>query len=163
LSQYLCFFFEALCYVGLNEPSKVLELYKQDGNVIIDENYLISTAFMMTANMDKAIEKTQISIYITSAQFYITIDNKEKAIDMLSDFNTLVTSGIFPLILTGDMFFDKIDNWLQSFDLGNATPRNSKTIERSILSVIQSPMFEALREFPRYKLIVENLNLHFGG
>lgn len=208
-------YFEALCYVSLNEPFKVLELYKQDDNVIIDENYLLSTAFMMTANIDKAIEKTQISIYqyilaaiqtmtlylqmnisnpsvgevilekiftlckvfdiknlhpatminiyITSAQFYITIDIKEKALDMLSDFNILVTSGIFPLILKGDTFFNKIDNWLQSFDLGNATPRNSKTIERSILSMIQSPMFEALRDYTRYKHIVQNLKSHFGG
>ena len=182
--------------------------------MINDENYLLSTAFMMTGNINKAIEKTQISIYqytlsalqsmtfylqmntsnpsvgeiileriftlckvfdikklhpstminiyITSAQFYITIGDNEKALDMLSDFNTLVTSGIFPLILKGDMFFDKIDNWIQNFDLGNATPRDSKTIERSILSVIQSSMFEALRDFPRYKHIVENLNLHFG-
>lgn len=208
-------YFEAICYISLNEPLRVLELFDQDDKMIIDENYLLSTAYMMTSNMDKAIEKTQISIYqytlavlqsmisylqinisnpsvgeniieklfslckvfnikrlhpatmisiyITAAQFYIMIDNKEKALDMLSEFNSLVTSGIFPLILKGDMFFDKIDNWLQNFDLGNEMPRNSKTIEHSILSMIQSPMFEALKDFMRYKHIVENLKSHFGG
>lgn len=208
-------YFEAICYISLNEPFRVLELLEQDDKMIIDENYLLSTAFMMTANMDKALEKTQISIYqytlavlqsmvsylqmnisnpsvaentlekiftickvfdmknlhpatmisiyITSAQFYIVNDNKDKALDMLSEFNNLVTSGIFPLMLKGDMYFDKIDNWLQNFDLGNEMPRNSKTIEHSILSMIQSSTFEALRDFTRYKHIVENLNLHFGG
>lgn len=208
-------YFEAICYLSLNEPFQVLELFEQDDKMIIDESCILSTAFTMTGNMDKAIEKTQISIYqytltvlqsmtfylqmnisnpsvgeiilerilslcnvfdiknlhpatminvyITSAQFYITIGDKEKALDMLSDFYALATSGVFPLILKGDMFFDKIDNWLQNFDLGNAMPRNIKTIERSILSIIQSPVFEALRDFPRYNHIVENLNLYFGG
>ena len=105
-----------------------------------------------------------VQIYLAAAQGYVLQGNNEKAIDMISKYADLCISDAFPYELHGDSFFDSLDSWFEDFDLGKQMPRDQKVVYASMLQVISNnPMFEALKDNPRYKSIIEKMKTKLGG
>jgi len=97
-------------------------------------------------------------MYICASQGYLAQKNYDKALDMLQKYAELATGGIYPLSLHGDSFFDLLDDWLHELELGNALPRDDKTIRKSMADVIvNNPAYAVLSGEPRFKNIIEKL------
>ena len=98
-----------------------------------------------------------IGIYLSAAQGYCMQQNHERALDMLEEYAGIVTGNIYPLRLQGDSFFDQLNSWLEQLDLGTGLPRDEKTIKKSMLGVVESPVFSALAQEERYHALLERL------
>lgn len=98
------------------------------------------------------------NLYIAAAQGYLAQGNRERALDLLEEYEELGTGDIYPLKLQGDDFFHLIDPWLAEFDLGTGLPRDEKTIKESMVEVLTAnPVFAALHEDIRYQKIAARL------
>ena len=63
-----------------------------------------------------------------------------------------------PLKFRSTPFFDKIENWYETFDLGNTTPRDEVIIKQSALDVlVNNPIFMPLKEDERFIHLVNRI------
>ncbi|SFR76735.1 helix-turn-helix domain-containing protein [Anaeromicropila populeti] len=124
----------------------------------VDEILRRSMALKEIFDLDKLHPNTMAQIYFAAAQTYSNNKKYEEALEMLQKYTDLCTKNFFPYSLHGDIFFNKIDGWLEEFDLGNSSPRNEKVIKESMLQSVESnPAFRVLEEYPKYKNILELL------
>jgi len=99
-----------------------------------------------------------ITMLLSAAATYATINNKEKTLDLLEEYAKISISGIFPLKLHGDEFFDMVDGALENLDLGTEMVRSEDTVKQSMLQgVIQNPAFQQYSKDTRYKKVVKML------
>ena len=109
-------------------------------------------------NMDELHPNTTAGIYITGAQIYCMHGENAKALDMLERYTYICEHCFFPLVLHGDAFFDRIDEWFLQFDLGNQAPRSEKLIVSSMVEAVEkNPAFAGLMDEKRYKAVVKRL------
>lgn len=101
-----------------------------------------------------------LSAYIASAQVFTMQDKKEDAIKMLEKYvRILRTPGLFPLKLHGNSFFDSLDSYFDSLDLGTYPPRSDEVIKQSAKdAVLRNPGFEPLKNEPKFLQLSEKLN-----
>jgi len=99
-----------------------------------------------------------ITMLLSAAGTYATIENKERTLELLEEYAKLSASGIFPLKLQGDEFFDMVDGALADFDLGTEMVRSEETVKQSMLQgVLQNPAFQQYSDDTRYKNAVKML------
>ena len=98
-------------------------------------------------------------IHSTAAQLFIRQNKKEKALNALEAYVDLVSNqDLFPLKLKGNDFFDALDSFFDSSELGRAAPRNDEVIKQSIKDLIlNNPVFEQLQAEERYQHLVKKL------
>lgn len=98
------------------------------------------------------------NLYAAAAQGYMLQEKPEKALDMLERYAGLAAGNIDPLRLHGDSYFDLLEEWLETLDLGGSLPRDEKTVRKSMTDlVVANPFFAPLAEDARYKLIIRKL------
>lgn len=100
------------------------------------------------------------SLYLSSAYIYAMQGENNSALDMLEKYvEILYKPGVFPLkMLKGNDFFDSLEDYFNSLDLGGELPRSEKLIKKSIKeSVINNPVFNNLSSEDRYKRIIKKL------
>ncbi|WP_071458984.1 helix-turn-helix domain-containing protein [Bacillus massilinigeriensis] len=144
----------------------LLSLLQLEGADAEKANTIIAriTSIADEFEVEKLHPSTMLAIYLTMAGIFVMQDDTEKALSALQKYCDLAVGSIFPIILHGDSFFDKIDGWLSELDLGVEAPRNDKTIKRSIVeSVTNNPAFAALSDHRKYKNIVGKLSAVLGG
>ncbi|HMM07173.1 MAG TPA: helix-turn-helix transcriptional regulator [Clostridiales bacterium] len=96
--------------------------------------------------------------YLNAAHGYLMQQNNDGALEMLKKYTETVTGDIYPLCLHGDDFFDLIENWLAQLDIGNALPRDEKTIRKSMANAVtENPAFAALKDDPHFLKIIAKL------
>lgn len=96
--------------------------------------------------------------YLHAAHGYLLQQNNDGALEMLKKYTETVTGDIYPLCLHGDDFFDLIEDWLSQLDIGNALPRDEKTIRKSMAAAVtENPAFAALKDDPRFLKITAKL------
>ncbi len=99
-----------------------------------------------------------LNLYAAAAQGYMLQEKPERALDMLERYADLAATGIDPLRLHGDGYFDLLEEWFGTLDLGGSLPRDEKTVRKSMTDlVVVNPAFAALAEEARYSLIVKKL------
>lgn len=100
-----------------------------------------------------------LTAYITLAQESVSRGENEKALDMLERYAGLAASGIYPLYLHGDSYFDLLDEWLEeNCALGGDLPRSQSAVREDIVrAVTKNPAFAPLSGSIRYKNILQRL------
>lgn len=99
-----------------------------------------------------------VALYLSAAQGYLTQEKHDQALNMLQLYTEVVTSDIYPLQLHGDDFFDLLEPWILTLDLGSSLPRDEKTIRNSMVSAItQNPTFGVLADDPRFQNLIDRL------
>ena len=82
----------------------------------------------------------------------------DRALDLLDEYTRIVTGDIYPLMLKGDAFFDRVEPWLKRIDLGGALPRDEKIIRKSMVdAVAENPAFSQLTGEPRFRILLDRL------
>lgn len=99
------------------------------------------------------------SFYLIAAQGQMGLGRGEEALRMLEKYADLATRDVYPLKLRADAYFDGIEEWLEeTLPLGNAAPREEKSIRRDMTrAVADHPAFAGLQEEPRYQNILRRL------
>lgn len=127
---------------------------------ILSRVLAIAAAF----KLNKLHPNSMGQLYYAAAHGYTVQGDIDKALDMLKNYADLCSTGFFPFLLHGDNFFNSIDDWFSELDLGTAAPRDEKVIKESMLqAVLANPVFDALKDQPRYKSTVEILKANLGG
>jgi len=99
-----------------------------------------------------------ITMLLAAAGTYASINNKEETINLLEEYAKISVSGIFPLKLHGDEFFDMVEGELENLDLGTEMVRSEEAVKQSMLQgVIQNPTFQQYSDDARYKKVVKML------
>jgi len=113
-------------------------------------------AIVESFDIKKLQPSTMISFYVVAAQGYILNQNTEKALDLLEQYEELVTSDI-TLQLKGDGFFNSIDNWLNETGTDNPIKSHEAVKQSLVEVVVNNPVLSALKDNPRFQRIVKKL------
>lgn len=108
---------------------------------------------------DKLHPGIMLTCYITMAQGWMVLGEREKALEVLERYTELVCGDIYPMRLKGDEYFDLLDDWFeQELSLGEYPPRDESVIRHSMTqAVAENPVFAGLADEPRFRKIVERL------
>lgn len=130
-----------------------------------EETYKRALAIIETFDLKHLHPALPVKFYLISAQVYVRLGNEDKALEILEEYAELVTGDIYPLKLKEDEYFNLLEAWIESLDLGNSLPRDEKIIRQSMVEgVTANPAFGALADNPRFQRIVERLkNKLLGG
>ena len=117
--------------------------------------YAVSDAFRIETLHPGII----LTCYITMAQGWMKMEEKEKALEVLEQYAELADGDIYPVRLRGDEYFDLLDGWFEEeLSLGEYPPRNEKVIRHSVTqAVAENPVFAGLADEPRFRKILEHL------
>ncbi|NLG81045.1 MAG: helix-turn-helix transcriptional regulator [Bacilli bacterium] len=147
--QFLCNLFDSLVnYLRLCHDN--IEQF--------DETYKRALGLAEVFNLKKLHPTLLTKLYIAASEGYVIFGNNQKALEILEKYTELVTGAIYPLKLTGDDYFNLINQWIEELDLGNSPPRSEKIIRKSMAEiVIYNPAFTPLESEVRFKWIVDKL------
>lgn len=108
--------------------------------------------------IDQLHPTMMLSVYLSAAQGWCTLGKTEQAIDLLRRYCVIVQGLPSKLELHGDEFFDLLDNWFETFELGTLMPRDEKSVRKSMKDAIaNSPVFAPLARDPRFLSILDKL------
>ncbi len=99
------------------------------------------------------------TFYLTAAALYASKGKSGQALDLLETYVALLTrEGVFPLRLKGDGFFDRLEPYFASLNLGTDTPRSDILIRKDMeTAVSQNPAFRSLRDDERFQRVLRRL------
>lgn len=208
---------QALVHLQLGQAQQVIDMLEKISNpykMTAQNGKILTQAYMMTGNMDKADSFTQSNMYVnilslisnaasylaihakepaicedtiirieqvieiynlaklypnTTAVFeyqatacYLLQDNKEKALKHLEKY----VSALFelfssdPIVLHGDNYFNKVEEWFDDFGNGANAPRSRKVVLDDAKHTLNHPVFDVLKQetcFIRLKTKLEEL------
>lgn len=98
---------------------------------------------------------TPLILYLTAAQGFLELGNREKALELLERYASLASSAIFPIRLHGDPYFDLLNEWLEeNLMLGSAPPRDDVVIKKDIAAALtENPAFAPLHAEPGFQAL----------
>lgn len=121
-------------------------------------------SIMEVFKIEKLHPNTALQVYYLAAQSYAIQGKKHESLKMLGKYAEVCISGIFPITLNGDEFFNYIEQWIDEFDLGREAPREDKVIKDSMIQCITgNPIFKDFADEPIYKNLINILESKFGG
>lgn len=207
---------QAMVSLQLNRPQDVIDsLEKTYTPTTINTNnqrgLLLSKAYIMTGNMEKADSFTQISMYgdilslLGNATHYLSIhandfpvceqtilridklidayalsdlhpnntclfeyqaaicyllhDKKDEALMRLEKYVSCLIKlfSSYHLMLHGDDYFNKIDEWFARLEGGAAAPRDRKLVAEDITHSFEQPVFTALDGEPAFERLKKKI------
>lgn len=110
-----------------------------------------------------AAEKLQplsyLQIYLAAAYIFALQGNINEALDALEAYVKIaVDPRLFPMELHGDDFFDSLDAFFDSLEIGTQMPRSETIVKQSMKDgVLKNPVFDILREEERFKLLIKKI------
>lgn len=137
----------------------MIGLYTDDSNKM-DACLKKALDFGKIFDLEELHPASCFSFYLIAASAYHSIGKSNQALSLLEAYTDLATQkNIFPLTLKGNDFFDRLESYFSSLNLGTQPPRSEILIRQDIVSsVTQNPTFETLHEDKRFQQIVNRLN-----
>lgn len=100
-----------------------------------------------------------LQFHITTATFYVANHDYEKTLFHLQLFaDTLYKLIDANIALSGDSYFDCLDEWLEDLPIGSPLPRDKKFILSSAITFLSSPIFAEIKDLPEFKKILKKLS-----
>lgn len=111
-------------------------------------------------DLEKLHPASYFSFYLVAASAYHSIGKRDQALNLLESYTDLATlKNVFPLTLKGNDFFDRLESYFSSLNLGTHPPRSETLIRKDIVSTVaHNPAFETLHGDKRFQQIVNRLN-----
>ena len=135
-----------------------------DATEQFEETYRRALAVIEAFDIKKLHPALLVKFYIMSAQGYTMAGNTDKALEILENYAELVTGDIYPLKLQGDDYFNLLEEWIETLDLGDALPRDNKIICQSMVDgVVKNPAFTTLTDEPQFQRIVQKVKSNLLG
>lgn len=137
----------------------MIELYADDPEKI-DACIQNAVDFGKIFNLEELHPASCFTLYLTAASVCNSASKSDLALDLLEAYTDLVTRrSVFPLKLKGNAFFDRLEPYFSSLNLGTHLPRNEALIRKDLVSTVtQNPAFQTLQENKRFQQIIRRLN-----
>lgn len=122
-------------------------------------------AVIATFDMESLHPNSVSNYHYQAAVTYCMHQQEEKAYERLEHFVSLVIRLLQEgIVLHGDEFFDKLDSWFETLDLGAQGVRTGKFVMESAVSALENPVFGGMEHKERLdslknKLIAEGERL----
>ena len=112
-------------------------------------------------DLDTLHPNTMAQVYHAAAQVYAIHQDADTTLAFLADYTEVCVSDFFPYALHGDDYFDAIQPWFETFDLGVGPPRSEDVIKQSMLDgLVANPLFDFLKEDRRFVDLIKKLEAH---
>ncbi|WP_026393938.1 helix-turn-helix domain-containing protein [Acetobacterium malicum] len=112
-------------------------------------------------DLDALHPNTMAQVYHAAAQVYAIHQNADTTLAYLSNYTQVCVSDFFPYALHGDDYFDAIQPWFETFDLGVGPPRSEEVIKQSMVDgLVANPLFDFLKADHRFQDLVRQLEAH---
>lgn len=107
----------------------------------------------------KILPHQYFALYLNAAALYAAERNISRSLDMLEAYTDIATdTTIYPLKLRDSNFFDRLEQYYNTQDLGNSPPRSEILIKKDLKDiVINNPAFFRLIQEERYRHIIRRL------
>lgn len=126
-----------LCETTIDRISKVIQIY----------------------DLENLHPNTSLQFYYQTAIFYCHSQQKQKALEKLRIFVTECVKFLeHGVVLHGDSYFNRLDEWFEEFALGTEAPRSKTLIWDSLMQGILNPQLSLLFEEEEYKRMMNELN-----
>ncbi|ADU26901.1 helix-turn-helix domain-containing protein [Ethanoligenens harbinense] len=104
------------------------------------------------------------TLYLTAAALYAALHQNDRALDLLEAYVDLLSrKDVFPLKLKGSAFFDRLEPYFQTLNLGTNVPRSNALICRDLKTTVTgNPAFQTLKDESRFRRIIRRLE-HWEG
>ena len=99
------------------------------------------------------------SLYLAAASLFVSVSNPDRALEILEAYTDIATDrSIYPLKLRGGDFFDRLEAYYKTQNLGTDTPRSEKLIKKDLKEIVlNSPAFAALSDNERFRRLTDRL------
>ena len=99
------------------------------------------------------------SLYLSAAALFQAANKTDRALDMLEAYTDIVTDRtIYPLKLRGSDFFDRLEAFYDTQNLGTSVPRSEKLIKKDMKEIVLSnPSFSPLHDNARFRRLAARL------
>lgn len=105
-----------------------------------------------------------LNFYMACAQVYCGAGMDEKALGMLGEYVRVCTTAEELFMLRGDRYFDKVDAWVNNFELGNKAPLDARTVRQALITgVTGNPALSRLADNKDFLKMAEKLRSKLGG
>ena len=127
-----------------------------------EETVRRALAVMDAYAVDTLHPNTAAQVCLAGAQAFAGLSMTDEALRLLRRYVTLCAH--FRTTLAGDAYFNAIEPWLKSLDLGGDAPRDERLIRESILAALtQNPAFAAMADDVRFRALIETVRQQGGG
>lgn len=112
-------------------------------------------------HLDALHPNTMAQVYHAAAQVYAIHQDADTTLSYLADYTKVCISDFFPYALHGDNYFDAIQPWFETFDLGVGPPRSEEVIKQSMLDgLVANPQFDFIKMDRRFQDLIKQLEAH---
>lgn len=155
-------FTQAILYLHLllliGDSTYFIALHMQDKE-ICEETIERVDSVIQAYHMEYLHPNVTAGYYYQVAVYKAVYKEKEEAIKRLNKYAQTVCSLMKNGTLHGDSYFNKLDSWFETLDLGKQMPRNRKFVMQSVRENLNNPVFDELREMNEFiridKLLAE--------
>ena len=109
----------------------------------IDQIEQRALAVISAYALDRIHPNTTLNAYYAFVLHFCQTEQYERAQHYLIHYMQVVREHLFPVTLKGDAYFDQMDDWLQTLDLGTVALRSDKMIKQSIIESLHHPFIKA--------------------
>lgn len=111
-----------------------------------------------TYQLEKLHPNTALQFHYQAAVYYCAHNEKEKALKELSQFVSttiqLIEGG---LVLHGDDYFNRVEEWFGGFALKKEAPRDERVVLDSIIPAMEHPLLAILFDSEEYKKLKKKI------
>lgn len=109
--------------------------------------------------LKKMLPHLYFTLYLTTAALFASQNLNDRALEILEMYVDLLSQkDVFPLKIKGSKFFNLLEPYFDSFNLGTSLPRSDKLVLKDLKkAVTDNPAFKALAGEERYCKIVRRL------
>ena len=99
------------------------------------------------------------ALYLAAAALFTSANEPDRALDMLEAYTDIATDrATYPLKLKGGDFFDRLEAYYDTLNLGTGVPRSEKLIKKDLKEIVlTNPAFTALHENARFHRLAGRL------
>lgn len=107
--------------------------------------------------MEKLHPNLAAQFHYQSAVVYGVNGKNEEALEALCLFEKCVGRllGGEPIVLHGDEYFDRLDEWIERLPLGDMAPRDKAFVRQSTREAFSHPAFEGIKKTPDFQRMIQ--------
>ena len=101
---------------------------------------------------------TSTMVYMSCAMVYAQRRDTESALHMLERLiDVIIRYDLAHMKIHRDLYFTEVEAWMESLQLRTQAPRDGGVILDSLIQELQPPVFDFLKEEPRYQACLQKL------
>lgn len=117
------------------------------------------TGLMELYHLEELHPNTAAQFYFQEAAFYVRGGREEEGMKALLRLERCVDRllGAEQMLLHGDAYFNRLEEWIDSLPLGSMAPRDKRFVRQNLKEAFANPVFDRIREKEEFQKLVGRL------